>query len=155
MFLHTQVSIRFKNLFKLIDRTSGNAWSSGPAPPPPPGTPPATRRNRNHKSGGSNTSSDDGSGEGGKKSGIGGGAIAGIVISILVVGAIVAFFLVKRKSRKLSSDIEKLDNQPFVAPLNSSEVQGTLQTFFILHAFEEFFSLLSWGGHIYFMPCIL
>ncbi|KAK6118725.1 hypothetical protein DH2020_047530 [Rehmannia glutinosa] len=54
------------------------------------------------------------------KSGIGGGAIAGIVISILVVGAIVAFFIIKRRSRKSSTDIEKLDNQPF-APLASQE----------------------------------
>ncbi|KAF7813955.1 protein STRUBBELIG-RECEPTOR FAMILY 7-like [Senna tora] len=107
---------------KSIDlKQSGNAWSSGPAPPPPPGTPPATRSNRNHKSGGNNSPSDADTNGGGKKSGIGGGGIAGIVISILVVGAIVAFFLVKRKSRKSSSDIEKLDNQP-LAPLNSSEV---------------------------------
>ncbi|MBA0568828.1 hypothetical protein Golob_006295, partial [Gossypium lobatum] len=103
----------------------GNSWSLGPAPPPPPGTPPATRNNRNHKSG-SNSSPSDGDSSGGpgggSKSGIGGGVIAGIVISILIVGALVAFFLVKRRSRT-SSDIEKLDNQPF-APLPSNEVQG-------------------------------
>ncbi|XVF74212.1 hypothetical protein PTKIN_Ptkin13bG0092300 [Pterospermum kingtungense] len=100
----------------------GNSWSSGPAPPPPPGTPPATRNNRNHKSGGNSSPSDGGSGGGSGKSGIGGGGIAGIVISILIVGAIVAFFLVKKRSRRPSSDIEKLDNQPF-APLASNEVQ--------------------------------
>ncbi|KAK8293182.1 hypothetical protein V6Z12_D06G172400 [Gossypium hirsutum] len=103
----------------------GNSWSLGPAPPPPPGTPPATRNNRNHKSG-SNSSPSDGDSSGGpgggSKSGIGGGVIAGIVISILIVGALVAFFLVKRRSRRTSSDIEKLDNQPF-APLPSNEVQ--------------------------------
>ncbi|XP_054783691.1 protein STRUBBELIG-RECEPTOR FAMILY 7-like [Prosopis cineraria] len=102
-------------------QTSGNAWNSGPAPPPPPGTPPASGRNRHHKSDGSNSSSDGGTSDGEKKSGIGAGGIAGIVISILLVGAVVAFFLVKRKSRKSSSDIEKLDNEPF-APLNSNEV---------------------------------
>ncbi|KAH1055788.1 hypothetical protein J1N35_033853 [Gossypium stocksii] len=103
----------------------GNSWSLGPAPPPPPGTPPATRNNRNHKSGSnSSPSHGDSSGGpgGGSKSGIGGGGIAGIVISILIVGALVAFFLVKRRSRRTSSDIEKLDNQPF-APLPSNEVQ--------------------------------
>ncbi|XP_041015839.1 protein STRUBBELIG-RECEPTOR FAMILY 7-like isoform X1 [Juglans microcarpa x Juglans regia] len=98
---------------------NGNSWSSEPAPPPPPGTPPARKR-PNHKSGG-NESPSDGSG-GGNKPGIGGGGIAGIVISIFIVGAIVAFFLMKRRSRRPLSDIEKLDNQPF-APLASIEVQ--------------------------------
>ncbi|KAJ9179489.1 hypothetical protein P3X46_011271 [Hevea brasiliensis] len=95
----------------------GNNWNSGPAPPPPPGTPPA-HRNPGHKSGGNNSPSDSG----GKKSGIGGGGIAGIIISIFVVGGIVAFFLVKKRSKRPSTDIEKLDNQPF-APLSSNEVQ--------------------------------
>ncbi|KAK7389714.1 hypothetical protein VNO78_24989 [Psophocarpus tetragonolobus] len=90
----------------------GNVWSSGPAPPPPPGTPPAVTRNRNHKSAGHNPSDAGSSDSEGKKSGIGGGGIAGIVISILVVGAIVAFFLVKRRSKKSYNDVEKLDNQP-------------------------------------------
>ncbi|TYG48944.1 hypothetical protein ES288_D10G055700v1 [Gossypium darwinii] len=102
-------------------KKDGNSWSSGPAPPPPPGTPPATR-NRKHKSGSDGSASDSGSGGGSSGSGIGGGAIAGIVISILIIGAIVAFFLVKRRSRKSSSDVEKLDNQP-LAPLASNEVQ--------------------------------
>lgn len=101
-------------------RTSGNQLNSGPAPPPPPGTPPATRPNRNHNSGGGG-SSNSGNGSGGS-SGISAGAIAGIVISILVVGAIIAFFLVKRRSRKSSTDIEKLDNQPF-APQPPEQVQ--------------------------------
>ncbi|XP_039038430.1 protein STRUBBELIG-RECEPTOR FAMILY 6-like [Hibiscus syriacus] len=108
---------------KIIDlQKNGNSWSSGPAPPPPPGTSPATKNNRNHKSGGSSSPSDGGSSGGGNKLGIGGGGIAGIVISILIVGAIVTFFLVKRRSRRPSSDIESLDDQPF-SPLPSNEVQ--------------------------------
>ncbi|XP_059287362.1 protein STRUBBELIG-RECEPTOR FAMILY 6-like isoform X2 [Lycium ferocissimum] len=105
---------------KGIVQSNGNPWNSGPSPPPPPGTPPANNPNGNHKSReNSSNSSSDGSG----KSGIGGGGIAGIVISILFVGAIVAFFIIKkRRSRKLSTDIEKLDNQP-LAPLTSQEVQ--------------------------------
>lgn len=50
--------------------------------------------------------------------------MAGIVISILVVGAVVVFFIMKRRSRRSSTDVEKLDNQPFT-PLASHEVQGT------------------------------
>jgi len=58
------------------------------------------------------------------------------VISVIVVGAIVAFFLVKRKSKKSSSDLEKLGNQSTI-PLPSNEVPGmhlayNLQTFFII-----------------------
>ncbi|XP_038996567.1 protein STRUBBELIG-RECEPTOR FAMILY 6-like isoform X1 [Hibiscus syriacus] len=102
-------------------KTDGNSWSSGPAPPPPPGTP-ATRSTRKHKSGSNGSKSGGGSSGGSSSSGIGGGVIAGIVISILIVGAIAVFFLVKRRSRRSSSDIEKLDNQPF-APLASNEVQ--------------------------------
>ncbi|CAN1169035.1 Protein STRUBBELIG-RECEPTOR FAMILY 6 [Linum perenne] len=99
----------------------GNNWNSGPVPPPPPGTPPVRRIPRG--SGGSNGASSSGGKEGSesKKSGIGGGGIAGIIISILVVGAIVAFFLVRKRSKRKSSDIEKLDNEPF-APLSANNV---------------------------------
>ncbi|KAK8551351.1 hypothetical protein V6N13_119821 [Hibiscus sabdariffa] len=106
-------------------QTDGNSWSSGPAPPPPPGTPPAPRIDKKHKSVSHTSPPDSGSSsetERSRKSGIGGGGIAGIVISILIVGAILAFVLVKRRSRRSSSDIEKLDNQSF-APLASKEVQ--------------------------------
>ncbi|CAI9114538.1 OLC1v1015285C1 [Oldenlandia corymbosa var. corymbosa] len=98
-------------------RSGGNSWTNGPAPPPPPGTPPTP--GRKHKPGGNANQSDNSSGG---KSGIGGGGIAGIVISLLVVGAIVAFFIVKRRSRRPTPDIEKQDKQPF-APLASQEVQ--------------------------------
>ncbi|GAB4849973.1 Protein STRUBBELIG-REPTOR FAMILY 6, variant 2 [Ancistrocladus abbreviatus] len=97
-------------------QSSGNSWSSGPAPPPPPGTP--TAKNNHHNSG--NNKNQSGA-SGSSKSGIGGGAIAGIVISLLLVGALVAFFLIKRRSR-MTPDIEKLDNQPFT-PLASNEMQ--------------------------------
>ncbi|GAA0160948.1 hypothetical protein LIER_17382 [Lithospermum erythrorhizon] len=103
-------------------KTSGNTWNSAPAPPPPPGTPPARRASPSHKSGNNGGSSDvGGNGGGSSKSSIGAGGIAGIVISILVVGAIAALFILKRRSRKSSTDIEKLDNQSFV-PLASQEV---------------------------------
>ncbi|XP_010273793.1 PREDICTED: protein STRUBBELIG-RECEPTOR FAMILY 6 [Nelumbo nucifera] len=111
---------QLKNIKNL--QTQGNSWNSGPAPPPPPYTPPpGDHTNRNHKSG-SNSNSSDGSGDG-KKSGIGAGGIAGIVISILVVGAIVAFFLIKKRTRKSFSDVEKHDtDQPFT-PLASNEIR--------------------------------
>ncbi|KOM29108.1 hypothetical protein LR48_Vigan635s003300, partial [Vigna angularis] len=108
-------------------QSGGNGWSSGPAPPPPPGTPPVPKRNKHHQSGGGSPTTPDvgdsssSSVDTGKKSGIGGGAIAGIVVSVIVVGVIVAFFLVKRKSKKTSSDLEKLDDQSF-APLPSNGV---------------------------------
>ncbi|KAJ7963375.1 Strubbelig-receptor family protein [Quillaja saponaria] len=102
----------------------GNSWSSGPAPPPPPGTPPVPNHPRHKPSGTGNGPSDDNTSGGGKKSGISGGGIAGIVISILVVGAIVAFFLVKRRSRRSSTDVERLDKQPF-APFTLTEVHET------------------------------
>ncbi|XP_057770277.1 protein STRUBBELIG-RECEPTOR FAMILY 6-like [Salvia miltiorrhiza] len=113
-----------EQLKNINPKTSGNQLSSGPAPPPPPGTPPATSPNRNRGSGGGGSSSNGGSGSGGS-SGIGAGAIAGIVIAVLVVGAIAAFFIIKRRSRrKPSADLEKLSNQPF-APQAPHEVEET------------------------------
>lgn len=106
------IPVQLKNINLQKD---GNSWSSEPAPPPPPGTPPAPNSNRNHKSGGN-----DSSAGGGSKS-ISGGGIAGIIISLLVVGAILGFFMLKRRSRRPSPDVEKLD-QPF-APLASNEVK--------------------------------
>jgi len=133
------------NLNNLRGRKDGNSWSSGLAPPPPPGTPPARKANPNRNSGGNNSPSDGSAGGGSNKSGIGAGGIAGIVISIFVVGAIVAFFLMKRRSRRSSSDIEKFDNQPF-APLVSNEVQGKvriciLQFYIFFPSFASFCNL--------------
>ncbi|KAI3802799.1 hypothetical protein L1987_30942 [Smallanthus sonchifolius] len=102
----------------------GNSWNSGPAPPPPPGTPAAGGGGRNRQPSG-NSPSTNGSGGDGKKSGVGGGAIAGIVISILVVGAIIAFVLFKKRSKKLSTDIEKSEDHSFppVAPQPVEEMK--------------------------------
>ncbi|XP_062008845.1 protein STRUBBELIG-RECEPTOR FAMILY 7 [Rosa rugosa] len=103
-------------------KKDGNTWNSGPAPPPPPGTPPASKNNGNRTPGSNGTPSKNGASDGGKKSGIGAGGIAGIVISIFVVTGIVAFILIKRRSRRSSPDIEKIDSRPF-APLASNEVK--------------------------------
>ncbi|CAD6205003.1 unnamed protein product [Miscanthus lutarioriparius] len=92
-------------------QTDGNSWSTGPAPPPPPFTAPPQARNRRkspgQRSNGSNNSSSGGS------SGIGAGAIAGIIISVLVVGAVVAFFLIKRNQRKGAMPEHYEQHQPF------------------------------------------
>ncbi|CAM0906770.1 unnamed protein product [Alopecurus aequalis] len=97
-------------------RTTGNSFSNGPAPPPPPGTAPTPQRPRPTvpSSNGSNGSSDSGS----KHSKLAGGAIAGIVICLLVVGAMVTFFVIKRKSWKLSLRRDPEQNEP-LSPLAS------------------------------------
>ncbi|CAH9138920.1 unnamed protein product [Cuscuta epithymum] len=112
--------------------TGNNLWSSGPAPPPPPGTPPVVKPN--HRPEGSSSppsgGSDNGSGGGGGgegrrgKSGIGGGAVAGIIISILAIGALALFFIMKRRrSKRESTDIEKVNNNHQFPPLVSHEAQ--------------------------------
>lgn len=105
-----------------IFRTDGNSWNSGPAPPPPPYTsPPGIPSNPGQGSAGNNSPSVGG----GKSSGIGGGGIAGIIISILVVGAIIAFFLWRRKSRKFSREDHFEQDQPF-ASLASNGINDKL-----------------------------
>ncbi|GJS78337.1 hypothetical protein Tco_0728218 [Tanacetum coccineum] len=92
---------------------------SGPAPPPPPGQ----RQPNGNKRPFSGNSSD-----GGKKSGIGGAAIAGIMVSILVVGAIIAFFLLKKRSKKSPNDIEKTNNQTYQSADGHSKLRVTTVT---------------------------
>ncbi|KAI3737804.1 hypothetical protein L2E82_27816 [Cichorium intybus] len=94
----------------------GNSWNSGPAPPPPPGTPPVPSGGQSRQPSGSVPSS-GGSTGGKKKSGVSGGAIAGIVISVLIVGAFIAFILLKRRSKKSKTDIEKTDHHQSVIPI--------------------------------------
>ncbi|XP_010542346.1 PREDICTED: protein STRUBBELIG-RECEPTOR FAMILY 7 [Tarenaya hassleriana] len=107
----------------------GNSFNSGPAPPPPPGTPPI-HRSPSHKSGGGEQGSNgDSSNSKSEKSGIGAGGIAGIIISLLVVGAVVAFFLFKKKrSKRASTDIEKTDNQPFTLASNEFHENKSVQS---------------------------
>ncbi|XP_072973124.1 protein STRUBBELIG-RECEPTOR FAMILY 6-like isoform X1 [Typha angustifolia] len=107
-------------------QTEGNSWSSGPAPPPPPYMPPPPSRRTSPgqhsggessptngvRSGDSSGGVNDG-GSGGRNSGIGGGGIAGIIISILAIGGIVAFFLIKRKSRKSPKEENIGQDRPF------------------------------------------
>ncbi|XP_043720076.1 protein STRUBBELIG-RECEPTOR FAMILY 6 [Telopea speciosissima] len=112
---------QLKNINSL--KTVGNSWTSGPAPPPPPYTSPPPKAHSNRNSGSNNTNSPSDNNNGGKKSGIGGGGVAGIVISILVVGAIVAFFLMKKRSRRPTSEVEKLDTERPFSPLASNEVK--------------------------------
>lgn len=92
-------------------QTDGNSWSTGSAPPPPPFTAPPRSRNR-RKSPGQHSNGSNNSSSGGSSS-IGAGAIAGIIISVLVVGALVAFFLIKRNKRKSAMPEHYEQRQPF------------------------------------------
>ncbi|MCD9640296.1 hypothetical protein HAX54_025499 [Datura stramonium] len=106
----------------IIQKSNSNTGSSGPAAPSPPGAPPANKSAQSHKSGGKGSpSSGGGRSDSGEKSGISGGGIAGIVISVSVVGAVAAIFIIKKRRKKSSMDIEKLGVQPFA--LDSPEVQ--------------------------------
>ncbi|XP_006661732.1 protein STRUBBELIG-RECEPTOR FAMILY 7-like [Oryza brachyantha] len=92
-------------------QTDGNSWSTGPAPPPPPFTAPPPSRNRRKSPGRHSSGSGNSSGSGGN-SGLRSGAIAGIVVALLVIGAVVAFFLIKRK-RKGAMEEHVEQRQPF------------------------------------------
>ncbi|XP_074303593.1 protein STRUBBELIG-RECEPTOR FAMILY 6-like [Silene latifolia] len=84
----------------------GNSWSEGPAPPAPPGSHTPKKSATHKKSSQSSNSS---------KSGISAGAVVGIILAIAVVVAIVGFVIFKKKSRRPTPDIEKMDiKKPFV-----------------------------------------
>ncbi|CAL4933145.1 unnamed protein product [Urochloa decumbens] len=93
-------------------QTDGNSWSTGSAPPPPPFTAPPHSRSNRRKSPGQHSNGNNNSSSGGS-SGIGAGAIAGIIVSVLVIGAVVAFFLIKRKQRKGAIPEHYEQRQPF------------------------------------------
>ncbi|CAL4916455.1 unnamed protein product [Urochloa decumbens] len=93
-------------------QTDGNSWSTGSAPPPPPFTAPPHSRSNRRKSPGQHSNGNNNSSSGGS-SGIGAGAIAGIIVSVLVIGAVVAFFLIKRKQRKGAIPELYEQRQPF------------------------------------------
>ncbi|KAI3887524.1 hypothetical protein MKX03_032033, partial [Papaver bracteatum] len=83
-------------------KTGGNQWFSGPAPPGPP-----RRAKPRLKSDENGNDKSDSNGDG-KKSGLGAGGIAGILVALLVVvGAAVAFFLIKKKRSKSHRQILK------------------------------------------------
>ncbi|XP_059299530.1 protein STRUBBELIG-RECEPTOR FAMILY 7-like isoform X1 [Lycium ferocissimum] len=107
----------------IMQKSNSNTGSSGPAPPSPPGAPPTNRSSTrsNKSSGNGSPSNGGGSSDNGEKSGIGSGGVAGIVISVSVVGAVAVIFIIKKRRRKSSIDIEKLDVQPFA--LDSQEVK--------------------------------
>ncbi|KAF2913398.1 hypothetical protein DAI22_10g081700 [Oryza sativa Japonica Group] len=92
-------------------QTDGNSWSTGPAPPPPPFTAPPPSRNRK-KSPGRHSNGSGSSSSSGGNSGLRAGAIAGIIVALLVIGAVVAFFLIKRK-RKGTRQEHVEQRQPF------------------------------------------
>lgn len=108
-------------------QTSGNSFSNSPSPAPPPtspttpppepsstGSPSSSNSNNSPSPNIDNTPSSGSSGgnvggnDGGKRK-VGGGAVAGIVTSLVVLGAMVAFFFIKRKSirRQQGADPEK------------------------------------------------
>ncbi|KAJ1296896.1 hypothetical protein BS78_01G336900 [Paspalum vaginatum] len=106
---------------------SGNSFSDSPPPAttaptsdnpplePSPSMTPSHSNSNNRPSRGSNTNN---GGSGGKSSKVGGAAVAGTVISLVVVGALVTFFLMKRKSvrRQHGGDPEKNEH---LSPLTS------------------------------------
>lgn len=133
-------------------RTSGNSFSNSPAPAataPPSDTPPLrpspSSSHSNNNNSPSRGSDNDNIGSGTNSSKVGGVAVAGIVISLVVVGALVAFFLIKRKSmkRQQGSDPEKDEH---LSPLASGKITRksimTSPSKFIQHIIQVLFTCL-------------
>ncbi|KAL6878224.1 hypothetical protein ACP4OV_012394 [Aristida adscensionis] len=116
---------------------SGNSFTNSPsqaAPSPPPYSPPArapptgipTHSNNSPSgrsgadNGGGGAGSSTSTGE--RRSKVGGGAVAGIVIALVVIGALGAFFLIKRKSmrHRQGGDPEKNEH---MSPLASGKIR--------------------------------
>ncbi|RCV44433.1 hypothetical protein SETIT_9G373600v2 [Setaria italica] len=112
-------------------QTSGNSFSNSPAPAataPPPDTRPSrpspsgSPSQSNHNSSPSRGRDTGNGGSGGKSSKVTGAAVAGIVISLVAVGALVGFFLIKRKSMRhqQGGDPEKNEH---LSPLASGKIK--------------------------------
>ncbi|CAN6312445.1 unnamed protein product [Urochloa humidicola] len=105
-------------------QTSGNTFSNSPALPASdtPPSRPSPSRNPSHNNNNSSPSRGRDSDNGGKSSKVGSPAVAGIVISLVIVGALVAFFLIKRKSmrRQHGGDPEKNEH---LSPLASGKIK--------------------------------
>ncbi|KAK3151840.1 hypothetical protein QOZ80_3AG0251310 [Eleusine coracana subsp. coracana] len=121
-------------------QTNGNSFSNSPAaaaPAPQPHTPPLQPiqpsptgvPSHSNKSPSSGSHTDNGgkdargSTNGGRKSSkVGGGTVAGIVVSLVAVGALVSFCVIKRKSamRQLGDDPEKNGH---LSPLASGKIK--------------------------------
>ena len=126
-------------------RTSGNSFSNSPAateiaPPsetspsrPSPSGTPSHRNNNSSPTRGSDTNN---GGTDGKSSKVGGSAVAGIVISLVFVGALVSFFLIKRKSmrRQQGGDPEKNEH---LSPLASGKIKRKSTVHLLLRKFIQ------------------
>uniref|UniRef100_A0A0D9X1J4 Protein kinase domain-containing protein n=2 Tax=Leersia perrieri TaxID=77586 RepID=A0A0D9X1J4_9ORYZ len=88
---------KLKNIRNL--QTNGNSFGTGPSPPPPPPPykSPPYKSPPQRPAGPTTTGNSIPSNDGGKHSKLSGGAVAGIVVCLVVVGAIVAFFVIKRR----------------------------------------------------------
>ncbi|GKA99014.1 tyrosine-protein kinase, non-receptor Jak2 [Tanacetum coccineum] len=116
-YLHGHIKLSIILLNSEPKSSRFKAKSSGPAPPPHMGNGQTNRnkpRLRKFSDGVENIGS--------------GAAIAGIMVSILVVGAIIAFFLLKKRSKKSPNDIEKTNNQTYQSADGHSKLRVTTVT---------------------------
>lgn len=95
------------HLWILFCRTENNNWSSGTDSPSQPNQSPSDQN--------SNT---------GHGSSVGVGGIAGSVAGVFLIGGLIAFFIIWRKTRKTSIE-ENLDQDRLYAHLDSDRVKGT------------------------------
>lgn len=96
-----------------------NFQSDDSASPSPASTssPSGRRANPGHQGSESPSSKGGGSSTSGKTIGV----IAAVVVSVLVVGCILAFFLIKRRSKASSHEEKFRNNRPHTAPASSME----------------------------------
>uniref|UniRef100_A0A0D9VUZ5 Protein kinase domain-containing protein n=1 Tax=Leersia perrieri TaxID=77586 RepID=A0A0D9VUZ5_9ORYZ len=93
------------------------------SPPRQPSTRNPGNNNKNPSIGSNGDSSSDSGGGGGSSSKIGSGAVAGIVISLVVLGAMVAFFVIKRKSMRGQRGGDPEKNEPLtLRPISSGKL---------------------------------
>lgn len=126
---------QLKNIKNL--RSHGNSWNSEPPSPSKPSstTPSHTPTHLGRKTNPVHAPSTD-RGNNNSKAGVSAGVIVGVILSVLAVGAVLAFFLIRRKQKR-SSGRERFESKRVFTPLSPVNEETSESTLAVHKSAED------------------